>query len=68
MVGLHDEEAEEHRVVECGQPVRYKHPRLDVSEDDEHEPPEGDAGVHIAQQWLALPYLGMQQDIADDVP
>ena len=38
-----------------------------MSEDNKHEPSEGDAGVHVAQQRLALPYPSVQEDVTDDV-
>ena len=38
-----------------------------MSQDYQHEPSEGNARVHVAEQGLALPYLGVQEDIADDV-
>ena len=67
MVRLHHEEPEEHGVVEGRKTVRHEEPGLDMTQHYQHEPSEGDAGVHVAQQRLAFPYLGVQEDIADDV-
>ena len=65
--GLCHEVSEEYRVVEQLRPVRRVEQHLDVSDDYQHEPAEGYAGVHVAQELVALPYLDVQKAVAEDV-
>ena len=65
--GLGHEISEEYRVVEQLRPVRRVEQHLDVSDDYQHEPAEGYAGVHVAQELVALPYLHVQKAVAEDV-
>ena len=38
---------------------------LDVSDQDDHEPTERDAGMHVSQQFVAFPELDMEQTVAE---
>ena len=65
---LRHEEVEEDRVVEETDAVRQEEHHLQVPQHDQHEPAEGDAGMHIAQDLVALPQLDVDQAVEEDVP
>ena len=71
-LGLLHEEIEENRVVEGMDPGRNEGEHLDMPYDNQHEPAEGDGGMHEAEQRLALPQLhvnqAVQEDVADVLP
>ena len=55
LLRLRNEVVEEDRVVEEMDAFRHEEHDLQVPQHDQHEPAEGDAGVHIAQDLVALP-------------
>ncbi len=71
--GIHpDEKPVENRVekpsVRPGKMLRHEQSHFDVAEDNQHEPSEGDGGVHVAKQRLALPDLRVEKAVAEQIP
>lgn len=48
--------------------VRSIQEHLYMSDQDYHEPSEGYAGVHIAQQLVSFPKLDMEEAVTEPVP
>ena len=66
-IRLRHEEIEEDRIVEEPDALRQEQHHLHMAQDDDHEPPECDARVHIAQQPVPLPQLHVQEAVTKDV-
>ncbi len=47
--------------------MRRKEEDFDMPHDDEHEPAEGDTGMHVAQKAVLFPDLDMQQAVGDNI-
>ena len=62
------EVSEEDRIVQEFGPVRHIKEDFDVSDDYQHKPSEGNAGVHISQKFVPLPYFQVQKAVAEYVP
>ena len=65
-------ESVEDRVVkrsfrQSGKVSWRKQPYLDMSNHDEQEPSEGDRRVHVSEKRFPLPYLGVQQAVAENI-
>ena len=58
----------EYRVIEKFRAVRYIEEYFDMAYDDEHEPAECYAGMHIAEKFVALPQFYMEKAVAEDIP
>ena len=59
---------EKDRIIEEADPVRKEEDDLDMPQDDQHEPAEGDARMHIAQQPVPFPQFDVEKAVAEDVP
>lgn len=49
-------------------PVGYVKEDLKMAQHDDHEPAEGNAGMHVPQQLVALPEFYVYEYVAEDVP
>ena len=59
--------AEKDGVVEPVEPFGDVKDGLDMADDDDHKPAEGDARMHIAQHLVALPEFHVEEAVAEDV-
>ena len=67
-IRLGDKVIEEDRIIEQVDALRQEKDDLDMAQDNQHEPAESNAGVHVAEQAVPPPELDMQETVAEDVP
>ena len=48
-------------------PLRSIYEYFDMTDKDDHEPSEGYAGMHVAQQFVTFPQLYMEETVAEPV-
>ena len=64
---LRDEVIEEDGVIEQMYPLRQEKHHFQMSQQYYHEPPEGYAGMHIAQHRIAFPQLDVDQAVEKNI-
>ena len=67
LLRLGDEVVEEDRIVEETNAFRHEEHDLQVPQHDEHEPAEGDARMHVAQDLVSLPQLHVDEAVQEDI-
>ena len=65
--GLCHEIPEKDRIIKEFRPVRGVQEDFDMSYDNQHEPSEGYAGVHVAEKFVPLPDVHVDEALQEDV-